>query len=356
MAQAKLFGSSIKRREDPRFITGRGLYTDDVKLRRPDVRGLRAKPFAHARVRRVDRLAGQGHARGRGRVSPGRTCEGGVGPLPVGWLLPDIKIRRVPRGRHGHGQLRGRRGGGCRSAETPCGPGRCRRRSMVDYDVLPAVADAREGRARGAPDARRTRPATSRFRLVDRRQGQDGRRDRGRRQGRQAAPDQPPPHPQRHRAAGVDRHVQRGDRRAHALGHVAESARASADHGGVRPGDAGAQVARHRAGRRRRLRLQDLPLSGRGDRLLGVEAARAPGEVDRGRAARAFVTDCARPRPRSPTRRWRSTPDGKIVGAARQDRREPGRVPVALRAGVPTYPLRARCSRARTTSPRSTAR
>ena len=32
MAQAKLFGSSIKRREDPRFITGRGNYVDDVKL------------------------------------------------------------------------------------------------------------------------------------------------------------------------------------------------------------------------------------------------------------------------------------------------------------------------------------
>jgi carbon-monoxide dehydrogenase large subunit len=32
MAQAKLFGSSIKRREDPRMITGRGVYTDDVKL------------------------------------------------------------------------------------------------------------------------------------------------------------------------------------------------------------------------------------------------------------------------------------------------------------------------------------
>ena len=32
MAQAKLFGSSIKRREDPRIITGKGVYTDDVKL------------------------------------------------------------------------------------------------------------------------------------------------------------------------------------------------------------------------------------------------------------------------------------------------------------------------------------
>ena len=32
MAPAKLFGSSIKRREDPRLVTGRGVFTDDVKL------------------------------------------------------------------------------------------------------------------------------------------------------------------------------------------------------------------------------------------------------------------------------------------------------------------------------------
>ena len=28
----RLFGKSIKRREDPRFITGRGQYVDDLKL------------------------------------------------------------------------------------------------------------------------------------------------------------------------------------------------------------------------------------------------------------------------------------------------------------------------------------
>jgi len=32
MATARLLGASIKRREDPRFITGKGNYTDDLKL------------------------------------------------------------------------------------------------------------------------------------------------------------------------------------------------------------------------------------------------------------------------------------------------------------------------------------
>ncbi len=32
MSVTRLFGSSVKRREDPRMITGHGQYTDDVKL------------------------------------------------------------------------------------------------------------------------------------------------------------------------------------------------------------------------------------------------------------------------------------------------------------------------------------
>ena len=32
VVQERLFGKAIKRREDPRFITGRGQYVDDVKL------------------------------------------------------------------------------------------------------------------------------------------------------------------------------------------------------------------------------------------------------------------------------------------------------------------------------------
>jgi hypothetical protein len=32
MAVTKIFGSSVKRREDPRLITGKGYYTDDMNL------------------------------------------------------------------------------------------------------------------------------------------------------------------------------------------------------------------------------------------------------------------------------------------------------------------------------------
>ena len=92
MAQAKLFGSSIKRREDPRMITGRGVYTDDVKLPGQTYAAFVRSPHAHARVRRVDVAKAKAVPGVVGAFTGKDLAEGGVNPLPCGWLLPDIKI------------------------------------------------------------------------------------------------------------------------------------------------------------------------------------------------------------------------------------------------------------------------
>mgnify|MGYP003694247111 CR=1 FL=1 len=92
MAQAKLFGSSIKRARGPRMITGRGLYTDDVKLPGQTYAAFVRSPHAHARVRLRGSRPGQARAGCGGGVHRPGPGGGGVGPLPCGWLLPDIKI------------------------------------------------------------------------------------------------------------------------------------------------------------------------------------------------------------------------------------------------------------------------
>ena len=51
---ANPFGASIKRREDPRFVTGRGLYTDDIKLPGMTHAVFVRSPYAHARVKKID--------------------------------------------------------------------------------------------------------------------------------------------------------------------------------------------------------------------------------------------------------------------------------------------------------------
>jgi len=61
MATTKLFGASIKRREDPRFITGRGNYTDDLKLPGMTYAAFVRSPHAHARVKAIDVTRAKAH-------------------------------------------------------------------------------------------------------------------------------------------------------------------------------------------------------------------------------------------------------------------------------------------------------
>ncbi|HEU4342735.1 MAG TPA: xanthine dehydrogenase family protein molybdopterin-binding subunit [Candidatus Binatia bacterium] len=53
MAQTYI-GAPIKRREDIRFVTGRGTYTDDIKLPRMLHAAILRSPRAHARIRSID--------------------------------------------------------------------------------------------------------------------------------------------------------------------------------------------------------------------------------------------------------------------------------------------------------------
>ena len=52
-------GASMKRREDPRLITGRGTYVDDVKLVGMLHMALVRSPFAHANIKSIDTSAAQ---------------------------------------------------------------------------------------------------------------------------------------------------------------------------------------------------------------------------------------------------------------------------------------------------------
>ena len=54
MAVTRLFGASIKRREDPRLITGHGAYTDDVKLPGMTYMAILRSPYGHARIRSIN--------------------------------------------------------------------------------------------------------------------------------------------------------------------------------------------------------------------------------------------------------------------------------------------------------------
>lgn len=94
---AGVFGSSIKRREDPSLITGSGKYTDDLVV--PDMvyAAIVRSTHAHARIRSIDTSEAQA-MKGVLAVFTGEdiTKSGIPGVVPVGWLLPDMKIPAHP--------------------------------------------------------------------------------------------------------------------------------------------------------------------------------------------------------------------------------------------------------------------
>ena len=84
-ALASPLGQRIQRKEDHRFLTGNGQYTDDVTPRQPDARVLPALAACARRDprHRHDRRA----ARTRRRGGVHRRGPDGVNGLPCGWLI-----------------------------------------------------------------------------------------------------------------------------------------------------------------------------------------------------------------------------------------------------------------------------
>jgi carbon-monoxide dehydrogenase large subunit len=88
----RLFGKSIKRREDPRFITGRGQYVDDLKLPGMTYAAFVRSPHAHARIKSIDVAQAKAQP-GVVAVFTGKDMTG-VNSLPCGWDLR--KAKNVP--------------------------------------------------------------------------------------------------------------------------------------------------------------------------------------------------------------------------------------------------------------------
>ncbi|HEX2440883.1 MAG TPA: molybdopterin cofactor-binding domain-containing protein [Methylomirabilota bacterium] len=86
----RVLGKSIKRREDPRFITGRGNYVDDVKLPGTTYAAFVRSPHAFAKIKKIDSSAALQHP-GVVAVFTGADMTG-VNSLPCGWLLPELKV------------------------------------------------------------------------------------------------------------------------------------------------------------------------------------------------------------------------------------------------------------------------
>ena len=144
----QMIGSSIKRVEDPRFITGKGMYTDDIKLPGMVHAAFVRSPYAHATISSIDVSAAQAMP-GVVAVYTGQDmADAGVGSVPCGWLLPGLIIPPHPpiavnRVRY-VGEIVA-----VVLAENPYVAHDAAEAVAVDYDALPAVVDPRA--AQGGP-------------------------------------------------------------------------------------------------------------------------------------------------------------------------------------------------------------
>ena len=91
----RIFGSGIRRREDPRLITGQASYTDDIKLAGLLHAAILRSPHGHARINRIDTAAAAA-APGVIAVYTGADTEGVLNPIPCAWVIPDSDVRAVP--------------------------------------------------------------------------------------------------------------------------------------------------------------------------------------------------------------------------------------------------------------------
>lgn len=94
---SKMFGSGIRRREDPRLITGSATYTDDITLPGMLYAAMLRSPYAHARINSVDTAAAQS-APGVVAVYTAANTVGDLNPTPCAWLLPNsgLKVADYP--------------------------------------------------------------------------------------------------------------------------------------------------------------------------------------------------------------------------------------------------------------------
>ena len=152
---APLVGARIQRKEDYRFLTGAGQYTDDVALHGQTYAAFVRSPHAHARIKSVSTAKARS-APGVIGVFVGKDlADAKVGGLPCGWLITDVNGQpmkepphpclAVDKVRHVGDQV------AVVVAETIEQARDAAELVEVEYDVLPAVVDPVKARAKGAP-------------------------------------------------------------------------------------------------------------------------------------------------------------------------------------------------------------
>ncbi|HEX7420871.1 MAG TPA: xanthine dehydrogenase family protein molybdopterin-binding subunit, partial [Thermoanaerobaculia bacterium] len=92
----RIFGSAIKRREDPRLVTGQARYTDDFDLPGMVYMSVVRSPYAHARIKRIDTKKAAAMPGVLGVFTGQQMKDAGFGPIPCAWVVPGSDTKTPP--------------------------------------------------------------------------------------------------------------------------------------------------------------------------------------------------------------------------------------------------------------------
>ena len=148
-------GASVRRKEDLRFLSGRGQYTDDINRPGQTHAYMLRSPHAHAAIRSIDLAAARAMPGVLAIFTGADLAAENIGGIPCGWQIhnkdgspmaepmhPALAIGKV---RHVGDQV------AVVIAETRAQARDAAEAIVVDYDVLPAAATMAQALAAGAP-------------------------------------------------------------------------------------------------------------------------------------------------------------------------------------------------------------
>jgi carbon-monoxide dehydrogenase large subunit len=166
-------GAAVRRKEDFRFITGKGQYTDDITRPGEAHAHFLRSPHARAKIKKIDAKAAAGMPGVLAVLTGAELAADKIGGLICGWMIHSkdgspMKMAPHPAIAHGTANYVGDPVA-IVVAESLDQAEDAAEKIAVDYEVLPAVADPAKAQHKGTPQIHEVAPATRASRCGTRR-------------------------------------------------------------------------------------------------------------------------------------------------------------------------------------------
>ncbi|MBI4465567.1 MAG: xanthine dehydrogenase family protein molybdopterin-binding subunit, partial [Acidobacteria bacterium] len=149
MPQTKYIGKRVLRKEDPRLLSGKGSFVDDIHLPNTAHMALLRSPYAHAGIRKLDVSRARVLA-GVLEVLTGADLRGKLDSIPVMGTLPDLRVPEHPPLAMDRVRYVGEPVAAV-VAENPYIARDALDLIQADYDPLPVVVDPEKALEPGSP-------------------------------------------------------------------------------------------------------------------------------------------------------------------------------------------------------------